>query len=112
MVEPDVCVESHRGEVELLGNEEYFLKRFCPMQRCVDTVDGYGACRAAQQSADKIEQGRLARAVLAEQSVDVIVLKVEVEAVENILFRALVLVFKILDVYHFIVVLMIVNVDL
>ena len=100
----NVCLEGHRGEVELLGNEEYLLKRFRLMAARVNAVYGDGACRPAQQSADKVKQCRLSRAVLSQQSVDVIVLKVEAEAVEDVLLRALVLVFQVLDVYHFIVV--------
>ena len=103
-VELHVCLEGHRSEVELLGNEEYLLKRFRLMAARVNAVYGDGACRPAQQSADKVKQCRLTRAVLSQQSVDVIVLKVEAEAVEDVLLRALVLVFQVLDVYHFIVV--------
>ena len=66
----------------------------------LDAVYGYRALLLAQQSADEVEQGRLAHAVLAEQSVDVVLAERQAEVVEHILFCACIFVFKVAYFYH------------
>lgn len=65
-----IVLQAYVRQVILLGYEVDVLQHVGLAQGAGFAVEGNCSLALAQQSAHKVEQGRLARAVLAQQSVD------------------------------------------
>ena len=82
-VELHVTLHAEVGQLYLFGHEEHFLQHLGPAQPDVGALKEHRAPLLAQQSAHEVEQGALAGAVLAQQSVDVARLEAQAEVLEH-----------------------------
>ena len=94
MAQPDV------GEVVLFGHDKHVAQHFGMMETGVAPVYQHFTLGGAQHAADEIEQGRLARAVLAQEAVDVVLFQLEAEVLEYLVLGARVSEVDVVDLYH------------
>ena len=99
-VEAHVFRQPDAGHLELLGHEEQLAQQLGLALVGCDIVTADRPLRGAQQTAEQVEQGRLARAVLAQQTIDAVFVQLEAEPVEDQLSLAFVLETDVVYVNH------------
>ena len=99
-VDAYVFVEGDVGQFKLLGHNEHLLEHLGAALARLYTVVGDGTFLRMQQSANQIEQCRLACAVFAQQTVYVVFLQLQAEVAEHLFGGACIVETDILNLYH------------
>ena len=74
-VDFDERLERHVGKIVLLGHDEHLAQRLRHALLTWHSIDGDLARLRVEQSRNEIEQGALTRSVLAQQTIDAILLE-------------------------------------
>jgi len=82
--------EAHVGHGVLFRHDKYLLQHLGQPQPTFFAVNSYVSADGTQQSADEIEQGGLAGAVLAKQSIDAAGIQTQAEVTEHLVLAALI----------------------
>ena len=92
--------EAHVGHGIFLRHDEHLLQHLGKAQPAFHAIDRHRTTVGSEQSADEIEQGGLAGAVLPQQSVDPTGVQLQGEVAEHLVLAALIVKTKVSYINH------------
>ena len=100
LVDADVFLQGHVGEVELLRYDEQFLEHFGATEHGLHAIDLDCSLARPEETGNEVEQCALTCSVLAQKAVDVILCELQAEVVEDFRLLACVAETDVLNIDH------------